>query len=165
LPEHVGKPSWFPDPSETNLHRGECGLQKLRASGTGRNNTASGADPILGSRHPGTFLPEERCPPHLGGLCQSTWGSHLWSGISQRPDCVGESAKYISYEASGTSPVLGLHLLPGDRSECQISVQLPCKRRAVSTLTTETQERASLQCLLIEAKRTMGGTSSNQRQL
>jgi hypothetical protein len=34
-----------------------------------------------------------------------------------------------------------------------------------SAQTTETQERASLPCLLIEANRIMGGTSSNQRQL
>jgi hypothetical protein len=73
--EHLGEPSWFPDPSKTCLHRWECGLQKLTASGTGRNDTASEADPISGSRHPGTFPPEERCLPHQGGLCQSTWGA------------------------------------------------------------------------------------------
>jgi hypothetical protein len=75
-------------------------------------------------------LPEERCLPLLGGLCQSTWGTHLWSGISQRLVCVGESADYKSYTASGIGPVSGLHLLPGGRSERQISVHLPCKRRA-----------------------------------
>ena len=36
---------------------------------------------------------------------------------------------------------------------------------AESTLTTETQERASLSGLLVEANRITGGTSSNQRQL
>ena len=36
---------------------------------------------------------------------------------------------------------------------------------AESTLTTETQKRASLPGLLIEANRIMGGTSSNQRHL
>jgi hypothetical protein len=36
---------------------------------------------------------------------------------------------------------------------------------AGSALTTETQERASLQGLLIEANRITRGTSSNQRQL
>jgi hypothetical protein len=34
-----------------------------------------------------------------------------------------------------------------------------------SALTTETQERASLLGLLIEANRITGGTNSNQRQL
>jgi hypothetical protein len=29
LPHHLGEPSWFLDPTETSLHRGECGLQKL----------------------------------------------------------------------------------------------------------------------------------------
>jgi hypothetical protein len=53
--KHLGEPSWFPDPSETSLHRWECGLQTLTASGTGGSHTASGADPVSGSRHPGTF--------------------------------------------------------------------------------------------------------------
>ena len=47
-------------------------------------------------------LPEERGPIHLEGLCQSTWGSHLWSLISQRLVCAGESADYRSYTASET---------------------------------------------------------------
>jgi hypothetical protein len=45
---------------------------------------------------------------------------------------------------------------------CALSLQeenLP----AENALTTETQERASLQGLLIEANRITGGTSSNQR--
>jgi hypothetical protein len=29
LPQHLGEPSWFPDPTETSLHRWECGLEKL----------------------------------------------------------------------------------------------------------------------------------------
>ena len=41
-------------------------------------------------------LPEERCPPFLGGLCHSTWGSHLGSQISQRLVCTGESVDYRS---------------------------------------------------------------------
>ena len=84
-------------------------------------------------------LPEERYWLLPGGLCLSTWGSHLWSWISQRLVCAGESADYRSYTASGTGrsytasgigPVSGLYLLLGGRSECQISVHLPCKRRA-----------------------------------
>jgi hypothetical protein len=76
-------------------------------------------------------LPKERYPPgpERRGLCQSTWGSHHWSRISQRLVCVGESADYRSYIASGTGPISSLHLLPGGRSERQISVHLPCKRR------------------------------------
>jgi hypothetical protein len=68
-----GEPTWFPDPSKTSLRRLECGLQKLTASGTGRSHTASKADPISGSRHPGTFpargevsaLPGRALPEHL----------------------------------------------------------------------------------------------------
>jgi hypothetical protein len=48
LPEHLGDPCWFPDPSETNLHRRELGLQKLIDSVTGQTNTASGTGPVSG---------------------------------------------------------------------------------------------------------------------
>ena len=41
-------------------------------------------------------LPEERCPPHPGGLCWSTWGSHLGSRIPPRLVCAGESVDYRS---------------------------------------------------------------------
>ena len=84
-------------------------------------------------------LTEERCLSRLGGLCQSTWGSHLGSWIPQRLVCTGESVDYRRYitsgtgridTASGTGPVSGLHLLPEGRSESQISVHLPHKRRA-----------------------------------
>ena len=53
--------------------------------------------------------------------------------------CAGKSVDYRSYTASGTGrsdtasgtgPVSGLHLWPGGRSERQIFVHLPCKRRA-----------------------------------
>lgn len=83
-------------------------------------------------------LPEERCPPDLGGLCLSTWGKHLGSRTPQRLVSVGESADYRistdsgtgwSNTASQTGPISGLHLLPGGRSKLQIPVHLPCKRR------------------------------------
>jgi hypothetical protein len=45
-------------------------------------------------------LPEERCLPLTGGLCQSTWMSHLGSWIPQRLICTGESVDYRSYTAS-----------------------------------------------------------------
>jgi hypothetical protein len=46
LLEHLGEPSWFPDPSETSLCRWECGQQKLTASVTGWSNTTSGTGPV-----------------------------------------------------------------------------------------------------------------------
>jgi hypothetical protein len=76
------------------------------------------------------------CP---GGLCRSTWVSHPGSRITQRLVCTGESADCRSdtasgigrsNTASGTGPVLGLHLQPRGSSKYQISVHLPCKRRA-----------------------------------
>jgi hypothetical protein len=41
-------------------------------------------------------LPEERCPPCPGGLCWSTWGSHLSFWIPLRLVCAGESVEYRS---------------------------------------------------------------------
>jgi hypothetical protein len=58
--KHLQETPWFLDSTKTSLHRWECGLQKLTASGTG--------------------------------------------------------------------PVSGFHLLPGGKSEYQISVHLPWKR-------------------------------------
>ena len=104
-----------------------------------RSYTASRADPISGSRHLAPSQPEERYLPHPEGLCQSTWGSRLGSQIPQRLVCPGESGDYRSYTASGTGrsdtdsatgPFSGLHLQQGGRSERQISVHIPCKRRA-----------------------------------
>ena len=40
---------------ETSLHRWECVLQKLTASGTGRSHRACEAAPFLGFRHLATF--------------------------------------------------------------------------------------------------------------
>jgi hypothetical protein len=109
-----------------------------KASGAGRRDTASGADPISGSRHMGTFLAKgEVSDPPRRAL--PSWGNHLLSGNSQRLVCVGESADYRnciafgtgrSNKASGTGPVSGLYILPGGRTERQTSVHLPYKRRA-----------------------------------
>jgi hypothetical protein len=55
-------------------------------------------------------LPEDRCPPHLGGPCWSTWGSHLGSRILQRLVCTGKSVDYRSNTASGTG---GSHTASG----------------------------------------------------
>jgi hypothetical protein len=37
-----------------------------------------------------------QCPPCLGGLCQSTWGSYLGSLIPPKLVCTGESVDYRS---------------------------------------------------------------------
>jgi hypothetical protein len=97
------------------------------AFGTGRGYTASGTDPVSSSRRSCTFPAREVFT--WGGLCQRRWGSHFGFWIPQRLVCTGESVDYRSYTASGTGPVSGLHLQPGGRSERQISVHLPCKRR------------------------------------
>ena len=91
------------------------------ATGIGRSNTISGADPTSGARHPGTFSargemsiwPRRAFPEHLGG-------GPFWSWISMRLVCTGESADYRGYTASGTGTDSGLQLLPGGRSQCQI---------------------------------------------
>jgi hypothetical protein len=137
--EHLGEPSWFPDPSKTSLRMWVCGLQKLTSSGMGRSHTASEADPVLGSRLPGTFpakgevsaLPRRALLEHLG---EPSWfpdpsktSLRRWEYGLQKLKASGTGR---SNTASGAGPVLGLHLLPGGRSECQISVHLHCKRRA-----------------------------------
>jgi hypothetical protein len=49
------KMSWFWDSAESSLHRWECALQKLIASGTGRSHRASEAASFSSSRHPTTL--------------------------------------------------------------------------------------------------------------
>ena len=73
-PEHLLETSWFPDPTETSLHRQECGLKRLTASGTDGSHRASKAGPISSSKYPGTFpargevsaLPRRALQEHLG---------------------------------------------------------------------------------------------------
>jgi hypothetical protein len=144
-PDHLGKES----EDILNVPRG----QLLRQT------------PFLAPDIQAPSLPEDRCPPHPGGLCWSTWGSHLGSRIPLRLVCTSECGLQ-KLPASGTVPVSGLNLMPGSRSKCQISVYLQEESlSAESAQTTETQETASLPGLLIEANRIMRGTSSNQRQL
>ena len=118
---------------------GECGLQKLTASGTGRCHTTTEEDPILGSRHPGTFPVREdvSAPPRralLEHLGEPSWFSDHSKTSQHRWECglqkLTASGTGQSDTTSGTGPVSGLHLLPGGRSECQISVHFPCKRKA-----------------------------------
>ena len=138
------------------------------ASGTGRSNTACGADPISGSKIPDTFPAgeEEFAPPgralpeYLGkpswfpdpsetSLRRWECGLQKWHSFWDRP-CFGPSS---SVRRQVQTPDI-----------CAPSLQEE-SLAAESTLTTETQDRASLPGLLIEANRITGGTSSNQRQL
>jgi hypothetical protein len=124
---HLG----FPDPSVTSLHRWQCGLQKLFSFWD---------KPCFQLQTSGHLYCQRRgvCPAQVG-LLKSIWGTHLGSRFLQWVVCAGESEDYRSYTASGTGrsdtasgtgPVLGLHLQPRGRSECQIPVHLTCKRRA-----------------------------------
>jgi hypothetical protein len=65
-----------------------------------------------------------------GGFFRRRWESHLGSHVPQRAVCAGERADCRGNTSSGTGPISGLDLQPGGRSEHQISVHLPCKRRA-----------------------------------
>ena len=152
LPEHLGEPSWFLDPSETSLHRWECGLQKLTTSGTGRSHTASGAGPFSGSRHLGTFPAkgEVFTPPgkalleHFGEpLCfldPSETGLCRWECGLQKLTTSGTSG---SDTGSGTGLVSGLHLLPGDICATSLKEEsLPAER----TMATENSGDISQVC-------------------
>jgi hypothetical protein len=173
ISEQVRELSWVPGPSETSLHRSAHRLWRVSEWTTEATQLLRKAEAnsfwdrsrsgLQTSRH----LPNQERGVNLGGLCQSRRGSHLVSPVPWRPVCAGECADCRGNSSSGTGPVSGLHLQPGGRSKCQISVHLPCKRRAClrSTLTTETQERARLPGQLTDANRITGGTSSNQRQL
>ena len=129
-PEHLWETFWFPDPTKTSLHRWKCGLQNLPASRTGRSHRASEADSISSSRHPDMFpargeesiLPGRTLPEHLR---EPSWFLDPTETSLNRWECGLQKLT-----DSGTGPVSGLHLLPGGKSECQISVHLPCKRRA-----------------------------------
>jgi hypothetical protein len=73
-----------------------------------RSHTASGRDPVSGSRYLGTFSArgEVSAPPRRA-LPQITWRSHFGYQIPQLLVCIGDCADYRSYTASGTGPVSG----------------------------------------------------------
>jgi hypothetical protein len=77
LPQVPREPPWFWDAMEGSLHRWECGLQRLAASGTGENHRASEAAPFSAPDNQSPSRPEDRCSPSLGGLCHRILGSHL----------------------------------------------------------------------------------------
>ena len=124
LLEHLLETFWFPNSTETSLLRCECGLQKQTASRAGRNHRASEADLFSGSRHPGTLpasievstLPERALPEYLR---EPSWSLDPAETSLHRCKCGLQKLT-----VSGTGPVLGLHHLPGGKSECQISVHL-----------------------------------------
>ena len=91
LPDHLGEPSWVPHPSVL-VCTGECEDY--------RSNTASGTDPVLGSRHPVTF-PARGEVSNREASASEHLGEPSWSQIPQRLVCAGESADYRSYTASG----------------------------------------------------------------
>jgi hypothetical protein len=57
-----------------------------------RSDTASGTDPVSGSRHPVTFSARGELSDKEGTDCLNRWGSHLLPGLPQRLVCTGESA-------------------------------------------------------------------------
>jgi hypothetical protein len=121
LPEQVRKP-----PVSQVPQRPVCPGESLDC----RSNTASGTDPVSGSRHPGTFPARGEVATWEGSDHQSRWESHLVSQVPRRAACADEPEDCRGNTSSGTGPVSSLHLQPGGRCECQTSVHLPCKRRA-----------------------------------
>jgi hypothetical protein len=131
------EPSWVPDPSETSLHRSTHKLRRV-------NEWNADAAQVLGQAEATQLLEQTLFPaPDIGhfphqrrGVCQGG----LWPPeqvrepscvhVPWRPVCAGEHADRRGNTSSGKGPVSGLHLQPGGRSECQIFVHLPCKRRA-----------------------------------
>jgi hypothetical protein len=130
LLEHLQEPSWFPGSTKTSLSRWECRLQKLTASGTGRSHRPSEAAPFSGSRHPGTFPARGEVFAQPGRVLSEHLQETSWFQGSTKTSLSRWECGLHKLTASGTGPVSGLYLLPGGKSECQISVQLPWKRKA-----------------------------------
>ena len=147
------------------------------APGTGRSDTASGADTISGSRYLGTFpargevsawtrraLPEHLGEPTLVHVLSET-SLCRWQCRLQKPYNFWDRQKRQSF---WDRPCFG----PSSSARTQVrtpDIRAPSLQEesltAESTLTTETKDRASLPGLLIEANIITWGTSSNQRQL
>jgi hypothetical protein len=72
------EPSWFRDSTESSLHRLECALQKLTASGTGGSYRASEAVPFSGSRHLATFLARGQVSNQPGRSFPQHWLQPSW---------------------------------------------------------------------------------------
>jgi hypothetical protein len=174
-PEHQQETSCA-DSAESSLHRWECGLQKLTASGSGGSHRASGAAPFSGSRHLGTFpargevsaLPGRALQEHLG---EPSWLPDPSETSLCRWEC-GLQKLMASVTAEGTQ-LLGQVLFwafifgqeggPNATYLCTFPVrgELACRECSDHW----NSERASLPGLLIEAKRITRRTISNQRQL
>jgi hypothetical protein len=71
-------------PSETTL-LGEYRLQKPHSFWDRQKHTASGTDPVLGSRYLGTFTTRGELSAQEVSDCLSRWGSHLGSWVPWRP--------------------------------------------------------------------------------
>jgi hypothetical protein len=67
--------------------------------------------------------------PALEGFARAP-GEAIWVPDPSKTSLCRWECGLQKLTASGTGPVSGLHLLPGGRSERQISVHLPCKIRA-----------------------------------
>jgi hypothetical protein len=90
---------------------------------------------VSGSRHPGTFpvrgevstMPGRALPEHLGvpGSLQD-YSAQVRVWTTEANSFCDRMKQHSFWERSCFGP----SLLPGDRSECQRSVHLPCKRRA-----------------------------------
>ena len=87
LPEQVREPSWLRDPSETSLHRSAHRLRRVKERtaeatqllGQSEATQLLGTDPILGSRHSGTF-PIRREVSSQEGLARAGKGAILGPG-------------------------------------------------------------------------------------
>ena len=74
-------------PSETTLLRGEYGLQKRHSFWDRQKHTASGTDPVLVSRYPGTFTTRGELSFREVSDCLGKWGNFLGSWVPRRPVC------------------------------------------------------------------------------
>jgi hypothetical protein len=167
----------FRNSAENSLHRWECALQKLAASGTGRSHWASEAAHFLGSRHPATFPgrgqvsaePQRDLPQHRQ---KTSWFPDSAESSLHRWECglqkITPSVAGQSNTASGKGPDLGLHLWPGGGPNTRYLCTFPVREELAyreCSYHWNLEERASLPGLLIEGNKITRGTISKQRQL
>jgi hypothetical protein len=94
LPQVPRKPPLFRDSAVGSLHRGECGLQRLAASGTRKSHRASETAPLLAPDNQPPSWPEDRCPPILGGLCLRIRRCIIGSRTAGKVVNTGQSVDY-----------------------------------------------------------------------
>jgi hypothetical protein len=127
-----GESTWFPDPAETSMHSERVDYRSWQLLRPGKPHSFWDT-PHFGLQTSGHFPCQRRVvcpPPSTSRALPEHLGEPSWFPDSSETSLCRWECGLQKLTASGTGPVSGLHLLPGGRSEQQISVHLSCKKRA-----------------------------------